>query len=69
MCIRDRYDYWRSYCYNFLRSRGMSEERLRRREHSPEELCHYSNGTWLHLLPLDPPMRASHKPHRKGQER
>lgn len=23
----------------------MSEERLRRREHSPEELCHYSNGT------------------------
>ena len=39
------YDYWRSYCYNFLRSLGMSEERLRRREHSPEELCHYSNGT------------------------
>lgn len=39
------YDYWRSYCYNFLRSLGMSEERLRRREHSPEELSHYSNGT------------------------
>ena len=39
------YDYWRSYCCNFLRSLGMSEERLRRREHSPEELCHYSNGT------------------------
>ena len=39
------YDYWRNYCYNFLLNLGISEASLRKREHSPEELCHYSNGT------------------------
>ncbi|MDY2598116.1 MAG: glycine--tRNA ligase, partial [Eubacteriales bacterium] len=41
----DWYKYWREYCYNFLRSLNLSEDNLRKREHSQEELCHYSNGT------------------------
>ncbi|MCI7779366.1 MAG: glycine--tRNA ligase, partial [Clostridiales bacterium] len=41
----DWYKYWREYCYDFLRSLNLSEDNLRKREHSQEELCHYSNGT------------------------
>ena len=41
----DWYKYWREFCYDFLRSLNLSEENLRKREHSQEELCHYSNGT------------------------
>ena len=41
----DWYKYWREYCYDFLRSLNLSEDNLRKREHSQEELYHYSNGT------------------------
>ena len=37
--------------------------------HAVQELPEWAAKNGLHLLPLDPPMRASHKPHRKGQER
>ena len=37
--------YWKDYCKNWLLSLGMTEENMRLRDHSPEELSHYSNGT------------------------
>ena len=37
--------YWKQYCMDFLLSLGMREENLRFRDHSPEELSHYSNAT------------------------
>ena len=37
--------YWKDYCKNFLLSLGMKEENIRLRDHSPEELSHYSNAT------------------------
>ena len=39
------FDYWRSFCHNWLLSLGIKEERLRLRDHSPEELCFYSKAT------------------------
>lgn len=39
------FDYWRSYCKNFLLSLGLKEENLRLRDHDPEELCFYSKAT------------------------
>ena len=39
------FDYWRSFCRNFLISLGLKEENLRLRDHSPEELCFYSKAT------------------------
>ena len=39
------FDYWRSYCKNFLLSLGLKEENIRLRDHSPEELCFYSKAT------------------------
>ena len=39
------YEYWKDYCHKFLLSLCMKEENIRLREHSKEELCHYSNGT------------------------
>lgn len=39
------FDYWKNYCRNFLDSLGMNMEKLRSRDHSPEELSHYSNAT------------------------
>ncbi|MBE6607743.1 MAG: glycine--tRNA ligase [Ruminococcaceae bacterium] len=39
------FEYWRSYCKNFLLNLGMREENLRLRDHSPEELCFYSKAT------------------------
>ena len=39
------FQYWRSYCAEFLYSLGMTKENLRLRDHSPEELCFYSKGT------------------------
>ena len=39
------FQYWRAYCYNWLLSLGMHEENLRLRDHSPEELSHYSTAT------------------------
>lgn len=39
------FDYWRSFCKNFLLSLNIKEENLRLRDHSPEELCFYSKAT------------------------
>jgi glycyl-tRNA synthetase len=37
--------YWKEFCKQWLLSLGMKEENLRLRDHSPEELSHYSNAT------------------------
>ncbi|MDD6044394.1 MAG: glycine--tRNA ligase [Clostridia bacterium] len=39
------YAYWKGFCHKFLLSLGMKDEHIRLREHSQEELSHYSNGT------------------------
>ena len=39
------FDYWRSYCKNFLLSLGLKEENIRLRDHDQEELCFYSKAT------------------------
>ena len=39
------FNYWRSYCRDFLLSLGMKEENMRLRDHSKEELSHYSSAT------------------------
>ena len=37
--------YWKEFCEKWLLSLGMKKENIRLRDHSPEELSHYSNGT------------------------
>ncbi len=37
--------YWKEYCRKFLESLGMNMEKLRLRDHSPEELSFYSKAT------------------------
>ncbi len=39
------FQYWRSFCENWLYDLGIRKENLRLRDHSPEELCFYSKGT------------------------
>ena len=39
------FNYWRSYCRDFLLSLGMKEENMSLRDHSKEELSHYSSAT------------------------
>ena len=39
------FQYWRNYCYNWLLSLGMKEENLKLRDHSQEELSHYTTAT------------------------
>lgn len=39
------HQYWKEFCENWLLSLGMKKENIRLRDHSPEELSHYSNGT------------------------
>jgi len=39
------FSYWRGFCRDWLKSLGMREENLRLRDHSQEELSHYSNAT------------------------
>jgi len=39
------YDYWKNYCFDFVKKLGINEDNLRLREHSKEELCFYSKGT------------------------
>jgi len=39
------FQYWRSYCKDFLIGLGIKEENLRLRDHSAEELCFYSKAT------------------------
>jgi len=37
--------YWKDYCKDWLLKLGIKEENIRLRDHSPEELSHYSNAT------------------------
>lgn len=37
--------YWKDFCMNWLLSLGIKSENVRFRDHSPEELSHYSNAT------------------------
>jgi glycyl-tRNA synthetase len=37
--------YWKEFCYQFLLDLGMNPELLRLRDHTKEELSHYSNAT------------------------
>ena len=39
------FQYWRSFCRDWLLSLGMTEENLRLRDHDPEELSFYSKAT------------------------
>jgi glycyl-tRNA synthetase len=39
------FNYWRSFCYEWLKSLGIKEENLRLRDHDPEELSFYSDHT------------------------
>ena len=39
------FQYWRFFCRAWLLGLNISEEHLRLRDHSPEELCFYSKGT------------------------
>ena len=39
------FDYWRAYCRKWLLDLGIEEEKLRLRDHDPDELCFYSKAT------------------------
>ena len=39
------FDYWRSFCRDWLINLGMKEEDLRLRDHDKDELCFYSKAT------------------------
>ena len=39
------FEYWKNFCFNFLKSLNIDEEKLRVRDHSQEELSFYSNAT------------------------
>ena len=39
------FNYWRSFCHDFLIGIGLKEENLRLRDHDPEELSFYSKAT------------------------
>ena len=39
------FEYWRTFCVDWLKSHGISEQSLRLRDHSAEELSFYSNAT------------------------
>jgi len=39
------FNYWRSFCKNWLLSLGIKEEKLRLRDHEPEKLAFYSKAT------------------------
>ncbi|MEG2420956.1 MAG: glycine--tRNA ligase, partial [Oscillospiraceae bacterium] len=39
------FEYWRSFCKDWLLNLGIKDENLRLRDHTPEELCFYSKAT------------------------
>ena len=41
----DWFDYWRTFCHEWLLSLGLRREHLQLRDHEKEELSHYSNAT------------------------
>ena len=41
----DWFNYWRDFCIKWLHDLGLKKENIRLRDHSPEELSHYSKAT------------------------
>lgn len=39
------FNYWRGFCRNWLLSLGVNKDKLRLRDHAPEQLSHYSKAT------------------------
>jgi len=39
------FEYWRAFCIEWLKNLGMNDENMRIRDHSEEELSHYSKAT------------------------
>ena len=39
------FNYWRTFCHNWLLGIGLKDENIRLRDHDPEELCFYSKAT------------------------
>jgi len=39
------FEYWRNFCFDWLKSLGLNEANIRLRDHSKDELSHYSNAT------------------------
>ncbi|MGI6153150.1 MAG: glycine--tRNA ligase [Christensenellaceae bacterium] len=39
------FKYWKDFCYNWLLDLGLKKENIKLRDHSKEELSHYSNAT------------------------
>lgn len=39
------FEYWKEFCFDWLLSLGIKKENLKMRDHSKEELSHYSNAT------------------------
>ncbi len=39
------FKHWKDYCHNWLLNLGMKDENIKLRDHSAEELSHYSNAT------------------------
>ena len=39
------FQYWRTFCAEFLYALGIDKENIRLRDHAPEQLSHYSNAT------------------------
>ena len=39
------FEYWKTYCFDFLKLIGLKEENMRMRDHGEEELSFYSNAT------------------------
>jgi glycyl-tRNA synthetase len=39
------FKYWKDFCYNWLLNLGLQEKNLRQRDHTKEELSHYSKAT------------------------
>ena len=39
------FNYWKNFCKDWILSLGISEDNIRLRDHSKEELSHYSNAT------------------------
>lgn len=39
------FDYWKNFCFDWLLNLNMKKDSLKMRDHSPDELSHYSNAT------------------------
>ncbi|MDD2591361.1 MAG: glycine--tRNA ligase [Erysipelotrichaceae bacterium] len=39
------YEYWKKFCFDWLITLGINQDNIRLREHTKEELSHYSKGT------------------------